>query len=118
VLAGVLFAPMAGAVAFQTQLAQRQLELDRLELETRLQADEYERLRREQAELRSPGRLADEATALGMVPGEETEFMVIEPSVIAEVQLHVGQLSEESLFDSETLVEERAEVKGAVGTAP
>lgn len=81
-----VFALMLGAAAFQTQLASRQLELDAVDREIRAAYDSYDTMRRERAELRSPGRLAVEATALGMVPATETRFVSLDPSVIAMIQ--------------------------------
>ncbi|MFM7252011.1 MAG: hypothetical protein ACKO27_02965 [Ilumatobacteraceae bacterium] len=83
VLAALL---MAGAAAFQTQLARRQVTLDILDSHIRAAHDDYDVLRRERAELRSPGRLVEQAALLGMRPAESTEFISIAPDVIAEVQ--------------------------------
>ena len=83
VLAAIL---MAGAAAFQTQLARRQVTLDILDSQIRAAHDTHDVLRRERAELRSPGRLVEQAALLGMRPAESTEFISISPDVIAEVQ--------------------------------
>lgn len=82
----VLFGLMMGAAAFQTQLARRQLELDTLDRRIRAASEQYDLLRRERAELRSPGRLAAEATNLGMVPASQTEFVMLDPDLVAVVQ--------------------------------
>lgn len=82
----LVFALMLGAAAFQTQLARRQLTLDSIDQRIRSGRDQYEVLRRERAELRSPGRLAEAATALGMAPASQTDFVSLDPSVIAAVQ--------------------------------
>lgn len=77
---------MGGAAAFQTQLARRQVTLDILDSQIRAAHDTYDVLRRERAELRSPGRLVEQAALLGMRPADRTEFISIAPEVIAEVQ--------------------------------
>ena len=71
----VVFGLMLGAAAFQTQLARRQLNLDTMDRDIRAAHEQYDVLRRERAELRSPGRLAEEAAKLGMVPATQTEFV-------------------------------------------
>ncbi len=82
----LLFGLMLAAAAFQTQLAERQVHIDTLDRRIRAAHEEYDTLRRERAELRSPGRLAVEAAALGMVPASQTQFVTVDPSAVAEVQ--------------------------------
>src|SRR5882672_8413508 len=81
----LLFSLCLGAVAFQTKLAQNQLALDKVEREVATARERYDVLRRQRAELRSPNRLAIEATRLGMKPAENGEFMTITPDVAASV---------------------------------
>lgn len=86
-----LFAVMVGALAFQTQVARDQFRLDRLDKEIRIAREQYDALRRERAELRSPGRLMAAAQALGMVSGDLQptdldQFTSIDPDVVATVQ--------------------------------
>jgi hypothetical protein len=114
----LVFGLMLGAAAFQTQLAQRQLTLDTLDRNIRDAHEQYDVLRRERAELRSPGRLAAEATNLGMVPASQTEFVSIDPDVVAEVQR--GGVDDDGTNDA-TVAEEferYAEVKAQAGSAP
>jgi hypothetical protein len=118
VLAGLVFMLMAGAAAFQTQLARRQLELDQVNQEMDLATNTYERLRSERAQLRSPGRLAAEALALGMVPGDDTEFVSIDPDVVAVVQMSTGTMSDDVGGDGDTEIEQRSKVKEVVGGNP
>ncbi|MFZ4719642.1 MAG: hypothetical protein ACOYMR_09470 [Ilumatobacteraceae bacterium] len=82
----VMCSLMLGAAAFQTQLARRQLTLDTLDRKIREAHEQYDVLRRERAELRSPGRLAEQAAALGMVPATQTQFVTLDPKLIAAVQ--------------------------------
>lgn len=79
----IVLAALLGAAVFHTQLAQRQLKVDELE---RLVADErvrFDELRRDRAVLRSPQRISDEATALGMVPSDSVRFTEIDPMALA-----------------------------------
>lgn len=89
----VVVLAMLGAAAFQTLLAQRQLEIDRLEQGIDTTREDYEMLRRERAELRSPARLAQLATEMGMVPATQSEFMALSPDVIVAVQQSAGHLA-------------------------
>lgn len=89
-ISAFVFALMLGAAGFQTQVAARQLQLDRLDRDLRTAENQYDALRQQRSELRSPGRLTQAATALGMVEAKETNFMTISPEVVAAVQLSVG----------------------------
>jgi len=82
----VVFGLMLGAAAFQTQIARRQLTLDTLDRDIRSGRDQYEILRRERAELRSPGRLSVQAAALGMEPATQTQFVTVEADEVAIMQ--------------------------------
>lgn len=114
----VVFGLMLGAAAFQTQLARRQLTLDTMDRKIRTAHEQYDVLRRERAELRSPGRLAAEATALGMEPASQTEFVTIDPDVVATVQ----RSGASGVDSGEPTIEEEfdlyAEVKAQAGGAP
>ena len=82
----VVFGLMLGAAAFQTQIARRQLTLDTLDRDIRKGRDQYDVLRRERADLRSPGRLSEQAAALGMGPAKQTNFVSVDPEEVAIVQ--------------------------------
>jgi hypothetical protein len=114
----LVFGLMMGAAAFQTQVARRQLQLDTMDRKIRGAHEQYDVLRRERAELRSPGRLALEAGKLGMVPALQTEFISLDPKVIAEVQ-RTGVKSDE--VKAITIDEEfatYAKVKAQAGGVP
>jgi|GEM_PF-975840 len=115
----VVVLAMLGAAAFQTLLAQRQLELDRLDQSIGDAREQYEQLRRERAELRSPGRLADVAAEIGMVPATESRFMDLDPAAVAAVQESLGA-SEAANAGSRTddPLAEFGAVKALVGGAP
>jgi hypothetical protein len=83
---------MMGAVLVHTRIAERQLEIDRLERSVRAAQESFDVLRSERAELRSPTRLADEATALGMRSGEESRFVPIDPMVLAVTIARTGMM--------------------------
>lgn len=82
VLVAVMVA-MLGAAVFHTQLAERQLQIDELERQVQQERARFDELRRDRAVLRSPQRIADEAAALGMVQGENSRFVQIDPMELA-----------------------------------
>ncbi|MDJ0770217.1 MAG: hypothetical protein QNJ12_15560 [Ilumatobacter sp.] len=83
---------MMGAVLLHTRIAERQLEIDRLERSVRQAQEEFDVLRSQRAELRSPTRLADEASALGMQAGSESRFVPIDPMVLAVTIARTGEM--------------------------
>jgi cell division protein FtsL len=86
----IVFLLMLGVVAFQTQLAQNQLELDRTEQKLDLERSRTRDLRRESAVLRAPERIAAEAQKLGLVPTSSRDFLVIPADVFALVDVAAG----------------------------
>ncbi|MEZ5256085.1 MAG: hypothetical protein R2705_04120 [Ilumatobacteraceae bacterium] len=87
---GVLFVLMLGVVVFQTRLAETQLDLDRIEQRLDLQRERARDLRRENAALRSPDRIAAQAQALGLVATEAHDFLVVPSDVVDLVDVSSG----------------------------
>ncbi len=83
---------MLGAVLLHTRLAERQLQIDALERSVRDEQEQFDVLRAQRAELRSPTRLASEASLLGMVPGNETEFVAVDPMTLAITIARTGEV--------------------------
>lgn len=83
---------MMGAATLHTQIAARQLEIDRLERSVRSAQEEFDLLRARRAELRSPNRLATFAADLGMVPGQESQFVPVDPMVLAVTIARTGEM--------------------------
>jgi hypothetical protein len=79
----VVFVGLLGTAVFHTHLAERQLQLDRLDRELFVERERFEDLRYERAKLRSPVRLAAAATELGMARGRLTTFVAVEPETLA-----------------------------------
>lgn len=113
----VVFVLMVGAAAFQTQLARRQVELDKIDRAIRTANEDYSRLRQERAELRAPGHLATEASKLGMQPGDQTTFVALDPDVVAEVQRSAGGVFAGTGSDV-AAIDEYAAVKQIIGATP
>jgi hypothetical protein len=106
---------MLGAAAFQTQLARRQVELDRVDRQIRAARNDFNDLREQRAELRSPERLATSGAALGMRAASKTEFVAIDPSVVAEVQQSAGGVFDPGNGATDPLFEEFKIVKSIAG---
>ena len=109
---------MLGAAAFQTQLARRQVQLDQLDQDIRGAREQYDQLRRERAELRSPSRLSEIATDIGMSTATETDFMVMSPEVLAEVQQSTGRLTNEGDDQVDDPLEQFRNVKSVTDGTP
>ncbi len=114
----MLFGLMLGATALQARLAQTQLELDSLDRDLADAKETYDLLRRQRAELLAPERLAAEAKALGMAPGENTEFVSVPPEIVAQVAVAASGVDAEIGIQSATPLEEFADVKAVAGGAP
>lgn len=83
---------MIGALTLHTRISERQLRIDTLERSVRQAQTDFDILRAERAELRSPTRLADRAGQLGMVPGDESEFVPVDPMTYAIVIATTGEI--------------------------
>jgi hypothetical protein len=82
---------MLGAVFLHTRLAERQLQIDALERSVNDEQEQFDVLRAQRAELRSPTRLAAEAATLGMIPGSETEYISVDPMILAITIARTGE---------------------------
>ena len=74
---------MLGAAVFHTQLAGRQLRIDRLERSVTLERERFDELRHRRAELRSPASLATVASDLNMIRGKTGTFIRVTPGQLA-----------------------------------
>jgi cell division protein FtsL len=85
-------AVMMGAIGLHTRIAERQLEIDELERGVRSAQEDFDVLRAERAELRSPTRIAASAEAIGMVVGSESDFVAVDPMLLAITIARTGQI--------------------------
>jgi len=97
-----LFAGLLGAAVFHTQLAERQLRIDRLDRAVAEQRELFDELRYQRAELRSPVRLAEAAGAIGMVSGDSSDFVRVTPEAVALQLAAAGTLDATSRVIVET----------------
>jgi len=106
---------MLGAAAFQTQLARRQVQLDQIDRQIRSARADFNSLRAQRSELRSPERLATSGGALGMTDAPKTEFIEIDPAVVAEVEQSAGGVFDPGTASVDPVFEEFKVVKSIAG---
>ena len=107
----MVFLGLLGAAVFHTQLAGRQLQIDRLERAVTAERERFDELRYERAELRSPVRLANAAGGLGMQRGDATEFVDVSPQLLAAQIAAAGVISDRAVqitIDTDPLDQFRA----------
>jgi cell division protein FtsL len=78
-LGALVVVALFAAVAFHVQLAQGQLELDRLERQTAEARERYQQLRLEYAQQSSPAAIVARANAQGMVPAADVPTYLVVP---------------------------------------
>ncbi len=116
----IVFVGLLGTAVFHTQLAGRQLQLDRLDRELAVQRERFDDLRYQRAELRSPVRLAAAGTELGMSRGSVTTFVAVTPDALARQLAAAGPLAGDAIqivVKPDPLDQFRA-VKSVSGTQP
>jgi cell division protein FtsL len=118
VLGIVLFGLMFAVTAFQTRLAENQLKVDETEQLIAEQRKLYDQLRMESATLRSPQRLTEEATKLGMGPARNVEFVNTDPAAVAAVAVATADLDDAQALAPPDPFEDYAAVKAGVDGAP
>lgn len=91
-LSVMIGAIMIGALTLHTRISERQLRIDNLERSVRHAQTDFDILRAERAELRSPTRLAERARELGMVPGDESTFVPVDPTIYAVLIATTGEV--------------------------
>jgi len=106
---------MLGAAAFQTQLARRQVDIDRIDRQIRIVKADFNNLRAQRADLRSPARLAASGSVLGMGSASKTDFITIDPEVVAEVQQSAGGVFDPGSESQDPVFDEFKIVKSVAG---
>lgn len=116
VLGFVVVVLMLGTVVLHTRLAERQVEIDRLEASVTEAHARFDVLRQQRAELRSPTRLAIEGGDLGMMPAPQTQFVAVDPLTLAQTLAAAGSVDSAtaSVSDADPLDQIRR-VKAAEG---
>jgi hypothetical protein len=82
-LSVLIFGGLLAAAVFHTQLAERQLRIDRLERAVTHERERFDNLRHRRAELRSPAYLATVAGDLTMIRGKTGTFLRVSPEQLA-----------------------------------
>lgn len=93
----LVFVGMLGAAVFHTQLAERQLALDRMDRQVTKERERFDELRYERAELRSPVHLASSAGALGMHRGRASTFVTVDAGVVARQLAAAGPIGNQAV---------------------
>lgn len=116
----IVIGGLLGAAVFHTQLAQRQLEIDRLEQGVDAARERFDELRRDRAALRSPGRIAVEAERLGMVRGDTSQFVQIEVEALARQIAAGGAVTDDpvKIIDATDPLEQFRDVKAVSAGQP
>lgn len=96
-VSGLVIVGMFGAAVFHTQLAERQLRIDRLERAVTLERERFDELRHRRAELRSPAYLNAVSTDLNMIRGKTGEFLRVTPEQLARQIAAAGEIEEEAV---------------------
>ena len=96
-LVGVIVSLMLATVVLHTRLAERQLDIDRLETSVTEARARFDVLRQQRAELRSPTRLAAASVEMGMAAAPPAEFLPVDPFTVAEVLVASGPADEDGL---------------------
>src|SRR4029450_3394157 len=86
----IVFTLMLALTVSPPRPAQNQLDIDRAEEAVDLARARFSELRKENASLRSPERIAEEAGALGLVPGRSSNFIVVDPTVVQMIAIAAG----------------------------
>ena len=97
-LVGMIGVLMLAAVVLHTRLADRQLEIDRLQSEVTAAHERFDVLRQQRAELSSPNRIALEAQSMGMLSSTDSNFLELDAASFAEVVVAVGAGSTTAVF--------------------
>ncbi len=119
VLGVVIVGLMLAVVVLHTRLAERQLEIDRIEQAVTDARERFDVLRQQRAELRSPTRLGAESAELGMHVPPETEFLPVDPATLAQVIAAAGTVDAAGgLSDPADPLEQIRRVKASAGTGP
>jgi len=90
----LLFAGLLGAAVFHTQLAERQLRIDRLERGVVSERELFDELRYERARLRSPVRLAAAAGEMGMRRGSSADYIEVTAQAMARQLAAAGSIDQ------------------------
>ena len=118
VLGIALFGVMFAVTAFQTKLAEKQLQIDKTEDAIAEQRQIYDELRLRSATLRSPERLTTEALALGMQPGRSVDFVAVDPMAVAAVAVATAGLDDEQALPAADPLDRYGTVKRGVDGTP
>lgn len=110
-LVGVVVSLMLATVVLHTRLAERQLDIDRLETTVTEARARFDVLRQQRAELRSPSRLAAASAETGMAAAPAANFLPVDPFTVAEVLVASGPADADALGSLDSAVDPLDQVR-------
>jgi len=114
VLVGSLFV----VTAMQTQMAERQMRIDRLNSDIIRARNNFDKLRAERARYQSPAYLTERAAALGLVPSTETKMVPVSSAIAVEVASGMGKVDSDVVASKASPLDQFGKMKRTVGDAP
>ena len=114
----VLFMLGVGAAWFQTQLARRQVLLDDLDRQVRVESERYDTLRLQRGELLAPAALMTNAINAGMEAPSTDEYLTLNADILAYLELFAPQPRPHAPTVPADELEQIGAVKAAVGDGP
>ena len=94
------------------------MKIDRLDAQIAQERARYDELRLERSSLREPGLLVEQATSIGMIPGNGVKFTSVDPLTVAEVLVATGGVDPELLANAHDPLANYGAVKATIGGRP
>lgn len=117
-IAAFVVGSMFVVTAMQTQMAERQMRIDRLNSDIIRARNNFDRLRAERARFQSPAYLTDRAAALGLVPSTETKMLPVPTDIAVEVASGMGKVDADVVASEASPLDQFGRMKRTVGDAP
>jgi len=104
--------------AMKTQMAERQMRIDRLNSDIIRARNNFDKLRAERARYQSPAYLTERAAALGLVPSTETKMVPVSSAIAVEVASGMGKVDSDVVASKASPLDQFGKMKRTVGDAP
>ena len=117
-VAAVVVGSLFVVTAMQTQMAERQMRIDKLNSDIVRARNNFDKLRAERARFQSPAYLTDRAAALGLVPSGQTKMVPVPDVIAVEVASGMGKVDSDVVASKESPLDQFGKMKRAVGDTP
>ncbi|MFM9083006.1 MAG: hypothetical protein ACKOQ7_03775 [Actinomycetota bacterium] len=114
----VASACLLGVVALQARMAQRQMQLDKINSDITRARQHFDTLRAQKAEMQSPTYLIARAHQIGLVPGVFQRVVEIPADIAAEVVATTGKIDDDVADTPESSLDKFGRLKPAVVGGP